>query len=112
MGFSRFSPCMGNGSVLFREGEGKKACLVLKNNLSGGSQGSFKTKFVSLNNGRIKENQGKMSKIPVEKSGKIMEFFSQIRVAALRFLTPLFRSFILVIDKKQLQFFYYQVCRF
>ena len=75
MGFSRFSPCMGNGSVLFREGEGKKACLVLKNNLSGGSQGSFKTKFVSLNNGRIKENQGKMSKIPVEKSGKIMDFF-------------------------------------
>ena len=65
------------------KGEGKKTCPVLKNNFSGGeeglsgsSRGSFNTKFASLNNGRIKENQGKMSKISVEKSGKVREFFS------------------------------------
>ena len=47
-------------------GEGKKACPVLKNSLSGGekglsgvSWGSFKTKFATLNNGTIRKNQGK-----------------------------------------------------
>ena len=56
---------------------------MLKSNFSGGkealpgsSRGSFNTKFASLNNGRIKENQGKMSKISVEKSEKVREFFS------------------------------------
>ena len=38
--------------------------------MSGISRGSFKTKFASLNNGRIKENEGKMSKISVKKAGK------------------------------------------
>ena len=64
--------------IYFVQGEGgKKASPVLKNNLSGGekgmsgiSRGSFKTKFASLNNGRIKENEGKMSKISVKKAGK------------------------------------------
>ena len=55
-------------------GKNKKAGPVLKNNLSWGEKdlsgslwGSIKTKFASLNNGSIKENQEKMSKISVKK---------------------------------------------
>ena len=63
--------------------KGKKCCPLLKNNLSGsekglcgGLRGSFKTKFVSLNNRRINKNQGKMRKISVKKLGKVRKFFS------------------------------------
>ena len=45
--------------------------------MSGGSQGRLKTKFTSLINGRIKENQGKMIKILVKKSGNVRNVFPE-----------------------------------